>query len=220
MRYYFLKGKKNGCSDKKEIKRLIFSCFILVLICGILMCIPTSADAELYDNVIRFHVIANSDTEQDQSLKLSVRDAVIDRYSEYLSGYSAKEAAQAGLQTLTQEIEEFANAVISEHGYNYRCKVTLGEEYYQRTVYENFSMPKGRYTSLRIIIGEGKGHNWWCVLFPPLCTKAALKNSDISDSEDEFINVGFTGEQYNIITKTDRPRYRVKFKLLEILFGS
>ncbi len=219
MRYFFEKNKDKERKEQKDIRRLILSCFILVLICAILMCIPTAADARIYDNVIRFHVIANSDTDDDQSLKLEVRDSIIEKYSYYLSGYSSKEEAQAALESKKNEIKMYAESVVKKLGYDYECDVELGIEHYGRTVYESFSMPQGNYTSLRIIIGEGAGHNWWCVLFPPLCTKAALSSTEIADEKEEFTDVGFTGEQYNIITKTDKPKYKIKFRLLELFFG-
>ena len=80
-------------------------------------------------------------------------------------------------------------------------------------------MPRGNYTSFRIIIGDGAGKNWWCVLFPPLCTQVAMNTIYTDDMENAFIEAGFTGEQYKIITDTSKPRYRVKFRLLELLFG-
>lgn len=219
MRYFFNKKETKDNKERKAAKNLIICCFVFVLVCGLLMCFPTAADAEIYDNVIRFHVIANSDSDEDQTLKLNVRDAVIEKYSDVLSGYSSKEDALNMLESRLAEIEEYAESTVKELGYNYDCSVKLGIEHYGTTVYESFSMPKGRYTSLRIIIGEGKGKNWWCVLFPPLCTKAAINKTSVEDEKDEFIEVGFTGEQYNIITKNDKPKYKLKFRLLELFFG-
>ncbi len=214
MRYFFIKD------EKRRVKILFASLFILVLFVGALMIIPTSADAKIYDNVVRFHVIANSDSDEDQSLKLKVRDAVIEEYKDFLALYFDKEALVNALNSKTEEINSFAEKIIKEHGYSYSCKVTLGTEHYGRTVYESFSMPKGNYTSLRIIIGKGEGKNWWCVLFPLLCTKAAINECSIEDEKDEFTEVGFTAEQYNIITKNESPRYKLKFRLLELFFGT
>ncbi len=217
MRYFFSKQNKISVKIIKKIKFFLIGCFSLIVFCCILMCIPTSADAELYDNVIRLHVIANSDNELDQKIKLEVRDAVIDKYTPIFSGYVCKADAERTLEEYIPEINKYLNQFIKNSGYEYTCTVELGEEHYGRTVYERFSMPAGKYTSLRIIIGEGEGKNWWCVLFPPLCTKAAVSND--KKNEDEFIEVGFTGEQYNIITKNDKPRYKIKFRLLELFFG-
>ena len=221
MRYCFCKKKDDSFISRHKcgIRHLIICCFASVMLCGIIMCIPTEADAKIYDNVIRFHVIANSDSEADQALKLNVRDAVIDKYSEALSGYGSKKDAELGLLSITKEIEKYVNEFIKEQGSEYKCQVTLGAEYYNRTEYESFSMPSGHYTSLRIIIGEGEGKNWWCVLFPPFCTKAAIKQSDKAEDEEAFIQAGFTSEQYKIITENEKPRYRLKFRLLELLFG-
>lgn len=220
MRYLFV--KKCDCSldeQKKSVRRLISLCFLLVLFCGALMCIPTEADASLYDRVIRFHVIANSDAEEDQALKLKVRDCVVNKYADKLSGYTSKEVAERELGSYLDEIEHYVNEVIKNEGYAYTCQVRLGSEFYNRTEYESFSMPSGNYTSLRIIIGEGAGKNWWCVLFPPFCTRAAIKETEKVEDEEVFIEAGFTSEQYKIITQTEKPKYRIKFRLLELLFG-
>lgn len=220
MRYCFQKKTVVSSNNKKKsVRCLIALCFIMVLFCGFIMCVPTEADAELYDSVIRFHVIANSDTEEDQALKLKVRDAVIGQYSNKLSGYSSKEEAESEMISYTEEIETYVNEFIKQQGFAYICQVTLGQEYYNRTEYDSFSMPSGNYTSLRIIIGEGEGKNWWCVLFPPFCTRAAIKETDAKENEEVFIEAGFTSEQYKIITETDKPKYRLKFRLLELLFG-
>ena len=196
---------------------LMVCSFLFVTVAGIAMCIPTSADAELYDKVIRFHVIANSDSHEDQSLKINIRDAVLEQYSELLSGYESKQRAVEDLESKLEQIRVYSEGKIKELGFDYKCNIFLGTEYYPRTEYESFTMPAGSYTSLRIVIGEGEGKNWWCVLFPPLCTKAALKQE--KTDKEAFIEAGFTGDQFDMITKNDKPKYRLKFRLLELFFG-
>ena len=215
MRYCFF--NKNRCVGVSSTLFLV-SMFLLLL-GAITLCIPTSADGDVYDNVIRFHVIAQSDTEEDQALKLALRDAVIAEYSELLSNYDSKEEAYQSISRMTSEINAFCENFLVECGYDYDCTTIIDNEYYNRTYYESFHMPEGYYTSLRIIIGEGEGKNWWCVLFPPMCTKAAMNTITDEEFEQEFIEAGFTGEQYRIITETDKPKYKVKFRLLELLFG-
>lgn len=217
MRYYFF--NKNNCKCTKLSGPLFLISMLLLFLGAIGLCVPTSADGDVYDNVIRFHVIAQSDTEEDQALKLSLRDAVIAEYSDLLSGYSSKEEAYRDLSRITSEINEFCENFVHDHGFDYECTTIIGREYYDRTYYENFNMPEGYYTSLRIMIGEGKGKNWWCVLFPPMCTKAAMNTISDEEIEGEFIEAGFTGEQYRIITQTDKPKYKIKFRLIELLFG-
>lgn len=216
MRYFCFRKKKST----KSVGIVLAICFGLVILSGILMIIPSKQEGDIYDNVIRFHVIANSDSTEDQVLKLELRDAVIENYSDILKLCKDKKAAEVTLDSITDSINEFAHGFIKEKGFDYTCDTTLDKEYYNRIDYQNFSMPEGNYTSLRIKIGDGKGQNWWCVLFPPLCTQAALGKTSEEDYEDVFIEAGFTGEQYRILTENDKPKYRLKFRLIELLFGN
>ena len=99
---------------------------------------------------------------------------------------------------------------------NYDVDIIIGEEYYPTKNYENCAFPEGEYVSLRVCIGEAEGQNWWCCLFPPLCLSAASEDADESN-EDAFISVGFTGDQYKLITETEQPKYRIRFKILETI---
>ena len=210
MRYFFI------C--KREL--LFLACCILILVvCFISMYLPTEADADIYEKVVRLHVIANSDTEQDQTLKLMLRDTIIDKYRDILSSCKDKEEASKTLGLMIEDMREYSENYVREQGYDYNVEVYFGQEHYERTEYENFIMPSGDYLSLRVVIGEGEGKNWWCILFPPLCTQAAMNNVYEDDYEGAFIEAGFTGEQYRIITESDNRRYRIKFRILEILFG-
>ncbi len=219
MRYLFFYENEKTKKENRRNAALLLCCFLMIVLCGILMYVPSEADSQLYDSVIRFHVIANSDNETDQKLKLSVRDAVIAEYSDTLNAYESKDEANAELNRLLGEINAFCEDFIKAQGFDYKCSTVIGGEYYNRTEYSTFTMPAGNYTSLRIVIGDGAGKNWWCVLFPPMCTQMATKNVADDDMEQAFIEAGFTGEQYKIITETESPKYRVKFRLLELLFG-
>lgn len=210
MRYFF--------SLKKDFF-FVLCCFLIFTFCLASMYIPSDADAQIYDNVIRFHVIANSDTEQDQALKLKLRDAVLSEYRQVLESCYEKDDAYNTVSEMLCEIESFCKNYVSNSGYDYDIEAMLDTEYYERTEYKDFVMPRGNYASLRIIIGDGEGKNWWCVLFPPLCTKAAMNTVYEEDFEGAFIEAGFTGEQYRIITETENRKYRIKFRLLELLFG-
>ena len=170
--------------------------------------IPTAEECSIYDSTLRLHVIANSDTDTDQALKLKVRDAVV----EHISGYDAtsKEEALTAVMADTELIEDIAKAVLVENGVFQDVKIEIGEEEYPIRYYEDFSLPAGVYTSVRVIIGEGEGQNWWCVLFPPICSSYASEWD-----EEEYVSVGLSGEQYDLITGAG-GEYKVKFKLLEI----
>ena len=175
---------------------------------------PLKDEEKLYDNVIRLHILANSDSEQDQSLKLKVRDEVLLQYSERLGKAENIEEASQEVEALLSEITKTAESVIKKEEYEYTVNAFFDREYYPERVYENTHFPSGNYISLRIIIGEGKGQNWWCVLFPPLCLSTAYGDKV---ETDDSIPVGLTPEQYRVITKSDDVKYVLKFKMLEIL---
>ena len=175
---------------------------------------PLKDEEKLYDNVIRLHILANSDRAEDQSLKLKVRDEVLLQYSERLGKAENIEEASQEVEALLSEITKTAESVIKKEGYEYTVNAFFDREYYPERVYENTHFPSGNYISLRIIIGEGKGQNWWCVLFPPLCLSTAYGDKV---ETDDSIPVGLTPEQYRVITKSDDVKYVLKFKMLEIL---
>ncbi len=195
----------------KTLLYLTFTVFLIVAILGVL---PIHGEAAIYDNVLRLHVLANSDTEEDQALKLRVRDAVIAEARVLLGGCEDFDAAQNVLsrEENLSRLADAARNVIASEGYSYPVSVTLSREKYPRRTYDSFCFPAGTYTSLRVMIGEAEGENWWCVLFPQLCLGAAS-----GSNENAFISAGFTPDQYKIVTDTDEPEYQVKFKLLELL---
>lgn len=170
--------------------------------------IPKADEAEIYDACVRLHVIANSDSESDQELKLKVRDKLLEKVDEY-EAKDKKEAIYL-LEENKEELITLAKEVVSKEGEDYNVKIEIGLEDYPTRTYEDFSLPAGEYTSVRVIIGEGKGQNWWCVLYPPLCTSSAIKYD-----EDAYIDVGLTKDQYGLITGVS-GNYKVKFKFLEL----
>ncbi len=182
----------------------------LILLLGIL---PVHGESEIYENVLRLHVLANSDSEEDQALKLKVRDAVLAKSEELFADCETREEAIAVTKQNLSVLENTAREVLRAEGASDRVRVELGEEVYPTRNYESFCFPAGSYLSLRIILGEGEGQNWWCVLYPPMCLSAASAKSTQSDAA---ITVGFTGEQYRVITESTAPTYRVRFRLLEV----
>ena len=174
---------------------------------------PTEKEYEIYNSTVRLHVLANSDSDKDQELKLKVRDALLERVNALEA--TTKDEALKKINENKQELEEIAKEVIEENGYSYGVKIEIGKEYYETRYYEDFALPAGEYTSVRVIIGEGQGKNWWCVLYPPLCSSQAL-----AYDEDACIEVGLTKEQYNLITQNSSGEYKIKFRLLEIMAQS
>ncbi|MBQ9115849.1 MAG: stage II sporulation protein R [Clostridia bacterium] len=199
---------------KKYLSIIIFLSFILVL--GA-VCISFQREAmEIYDKTLRLHILANSDSERDQALKLKVRDAVLDCLSGELATCNTKAEAEETVVALKNEIEDVARETMEAYGVDYAVNLTVTEEYYPRREYEGITLPAGNYTSVRILIGESEGQNWWCVLFPQVCTDTA------TPADEKLAQVGFTPSQIRLLTKQEEPEYRVKFKIVELieaLFG-
>ena len=197
---------------------LIFCVFILVgvLLLGVL---PTHGEADIYDSVLRLHVLANSDSEYDQALKLQVRDGVLGVTAELLADCTTRDQAVAIMSDNLEAVRRAAEEVISAEGAEYDVTVKLCCEDYPTKNYESVCFPAGEYMSLQVCIGEAEGKNWWCVLFPGMCLSAASK----TDAQQAFIQAGLTPEQYKLITESDGAKYKLRFKFLEILeqtFGS
>ncbi len=195
-------------------KKFYVAIVVLLVTLMALSFLPVHGEREVYDTVVRLHVLANSDSEADQALKLKVRDAVLEVSAPLVEDCTTQAEAVEALTAHLTELESAARTVISSEGYDYPVTVRLGEEVYPTRAYESCAFPAGTYVSLRVLIGSGEGQNWWCCLFPPLCLSAATAKED---NEDAFIRVGLTKDQYGIITETGKTKYKVRFKLLEVL---
>ena len=187
---------------------------VLTLVWGATALLPVHGEDEIYDAVVRLHVVANSDSERDQALKLQVRDAVLALTTERLDGCASREEAEARLSDMLDELTETARAVLAAQDDDSDVRVTLGREEYPTRNYESFCFPAGEYVSLRVLIGAAAGENFWCVLFPPLCISAATVTRE--QAEEEFIAVGLSRDQYGIITETQDTKYKLRFKFLEV----
>ncbi len=166
---------------------------------------------ELADSVIRFHVIANSDSQADQALKLAVRDRVLARAEAIYPENATLDEAQTALEGHLNLLAAAGREVVEEQGYDYPVSASLEDCWFPTREYEGFALPAGNYTALRVIIGEGKGRNWWCVAFPPLCVGAA------SETVDQALEAGhFTPDQGALVTG-DGEGYVLKFKAMELL---
>ena len=162
---------------------------------------------DVRENVLRLHVIAASDSDEDQALKLKVRDAVLKEGEDIFNGSVNIDNA---VQKITPEIERLSTAakkVINENGFDYDVKVTLGREFFTTRTYENITLPAGRYLAVRVVIDKGAGHNWWCVMFPPLCLPAAEASTDIDDV--------LTDKGVKLVEKN--PKYEPRFKIIELI---
>lgn len=182
----------------------IFTAMILsVLIYGLSHFV--SGCENVKESVLRLHVIANSDTQEDQDLKLKVRDAIIETGAVLFEDCENKNRAAYTAKEKSEMIKTVAQEVIKEEGKDYPVSVFVGQENYPTRTYENVTLPAGEYTSLRVIIGEGEGHNWWCVVFPPMCVTAA--------SEDDSLKKVLNSDGMQVVNSD--PKYEVRFKFVE-----
>lgn len=197
---------------KTRIGRISAALLLLATLLALLLPAVSlfQGDSAVYNRVIRLHVLANSDRAEDQALKLKVRDAIVRRTAEILAGCGSAEEAEERLAGAKEHIAAFAEEALRAEGSKQGVEVMLCREQYPTKEYSGFRLPQGTYTSLRVLIGEGAGHNWWCVLYPSLCLSASL-----GEAEDAFLAVGFSPDQIRVLTDTDRKQYVVRFRILE-----
>lgn len=163
---------------------------------------------ELADKVVRLHILANSDSEEDQALKLQVRDVVLTRAEELLRASDGRGEAEVMLREHLRELTQMAQTAIAENGYGYSVRTELANTVFPTREYEGFSLPAGNYLALRVIIGEGGGKNWWCVVFPPLCSQSS------ADLAQTAMAAGLS--QSDVALLEEDGGYVLKFKSIEI----
>lgn len=186
---------------KKTILKIEASIIVAVLIINIFSIAGFSKQcSEIRNKVLRMHVIANSDEDFDQELKLKVRDAVLNEGKELFDGSLTASDAEKKIVPNIDRLKSVALKIIQDEGYDYNVEIYVVKEYFKTRVYENsVTLPAGEYTAVKVVIGEGKGKNWWCVMFPPMCLPAAKGNTKINDvlNSDE-INIVNNGKKYSI----------------------
>lgn len=187
------------------LKAILAFCMSFILLLTIDCLIPRDED-KIYNSVIRLHILANSDSETDQNLKLKVRDAIIAESGDLFSDTSADKLPLDQMEALGGKFSDIANRVIQENGFTYTASAEWGKETYPTREYDGISFPAGEYYSLRINLGEAEGHNWWCVLFPPLCTNASSAKKNLSE-------MGISDNGTKVYT---HKRFIFRFKLLEL----
>ncbi|MBQ7820891.1 MAG: stage II sporulation protein R [Clostridia bacterium] len=187
---------------------------------------PVNGEEAIYSKILRLHVIANSDSDYDQDMKLAVRDAVLAElaclYSE--NGVSSLREAKKAVDDNRERLVSAAKKAVFDYGGAYDVTLELGRELYPTKSYDNVTLPAGEYESLKIRIGNAEGKNWWCVLFPTLCLVQASRDESADtyvyeENGEKFIAAGFTPEEIRIITEAESDEIKVKFRFLEI-FGS
>ena len=160
------------------------------------------------DSMIRLHVVANSDNPGDQAIKFNVRDAVLSDAQDLLQHTTSRDEAMNVLASGLPQLTETANKTLRQLGASDRATVTLKRELFGTRYYDTFTLPGGYYEALRVTIGEGDGKNWWCVVYPPLCTAAC------TDMEQVAIDAGLSGDDVKLITEEDG--YVLRFRAMEL----
>lgn len=163
----------------------------------------------LSQQFVRLHVIANSDSQDDQTMKLAVRDAILSYAEQILPSGLSMEETQAALAAQLDTLESIGEQAVRAYGADYSVAVSLTDAHFPTKVYEDFSLPAGTYRALRVVIGDGAGENWWCVVFPPLCLGAVSE-----DAATEAMAYGVDEESARLITG-ENEGYILKFKCLE-----
>ncbi len=184
------------------------------LACGILLAflfqtVSFSKTCEgIEQSVLRVHILANSDSEEDQALKLLVRDAVVEAGAGLLNGVTDSKTARKRLQEVLPQLQQTAQKCVNEHGYPYAVNAEVTTMYFTTRMYGDYTLPAGNYDAVRITIGSGEGRNWWCVMYPPLCVSAATDKQSL----EEVLNA----EQQQ--TVKGGKRFAVRFKIVEWIY--
>lgn len=201
------------------MKKLLHSIILLILLFTfVLITLKSYASTiseDLSDNFFRLHILANSDSEEDQKLKLKVRDNIV-KYMNQLS-YSGL-TKQDAINLTNSHLEDFkqiAEETISNEGYNYPISLEIGNFYFPTKNYGNISLPAGYYDALKIEIGEAKGKNWWCSLFPPLCF-VDISSGIINEESEKYLKNNLSEEEFAIITDNSET-IKFKFKIIELI---
>lgn len=200
----------------KIFQKLFLIIFLLIIFILISAASYVSAVSNNISNsVFRLHVIANSDSKEDQDLKYIVRDNILKYMNTLTKDISSKELAIQIAKEHESEFYNIAKQTIQEQGYNYDVNIEIGNFYFPTKNYGDISFPAGYYDSLKIKIGNASGQNWWCVMFPPLCF-VDMSTGIVPDESKETIKNNISEEGYTLISDTDNNNVKFKFKLIEL----
>lgn len=210
-------------SDTKKYRTLFL---VIAIIIGLTYCLMTAGpntdiqtiQSGIADKIVRFHVIANSDSEEDQSLKLKVKEAIVDYTRPILSHSSGISESEQLLLKESENIKNLAHQIISDNGYDYPVTVELTDTYFPTKSYGSYTFPPGTYRAFEIKIGAAKGKNWWCVLYPPLCF-IDIAHGVVDENADELLKETLTTDEFNAVSDTEKVVYRFKYlRFLNKLF--
>ena len=188
----------------------------LVALC-MTICVTAYSDgvqADLQNNLIRLHIIADSDDDNDQAVKLKVRDAILKNVGDRLSKTDKNECRDEIINDLN-EFEDIANDVLRENGFLYTAHAEYGKFEFPEKTYKSMVLPAGEYYGVRIVLGSGEGHNWWCVMYPPLCIADSVSAEFMPEAKAE-LKAAVSDSLYKIISEPESGEIKIKFKILEI----
>ena len=191
-------------------QKIVIFTFLIVFLISCWIVSSEAAICDISENIVRLHIIANSNSRVDQELKLYIRDCLLDKVRDediYNKEYIYENA---------DEITRFCNTLIKEKGFNYQARVMKGKYYFPTKTYQNISLPAGEYEAIRIVLGEGCGENWWCVMYPPLCFTNESRGT-LSEKELSALADGMSKEGFDIINNNeDKITIKPAFKLVEL----
>lgn len=164
---------------------------------------------ELTDNILRLHIIANSDSERDQSVKLEVRDRIALSSEKIFGGCESREDILKAAEENLWYMEETAREVLSENGFDYSVSAEIADTHFDRRYYGDITMPEGDYTALKITLGNGEGHNWWCVMYPPLCLPCFTDSEEDTDEILREYSDVISEDEADILRNSEKVEVRL-----------
>ena len=193
------------------MKTVVTSFLCVAIALFLLLALPTAGEEQVYDSVLRLHILACSDSTEDQNAKIAVRDALLSLTGEEMLAFSSLKEAETWVEANGERLTAEADRVLRERGCEYTARLSLGKKHFDTRVYENFTLPAGYYTALTVTLGEGKGQNFFCMLYPSLCVAPALGDTVSSDTVSEDDTRLFTDSGYVLKLRS--------LELLSALFG-
>ena len=203
-----------------KLKRIftifIFTIFLLFLFVFISAKSYSNAMSKsISDKFLRLHVIANSDSTEDQILKYQIRDAILEYMKPILENANSKEEALTLLTNQQKNLEIIAKKITVDNNFDYDITVSIGNFYFPTKEYSNFILPNGFYDALQIKIGKATGQNWWCVMFPSLCITD--QSCNFTNSSEEFLQENLSNEEFKVLyNNPENQQLKIKFKLIEL----
>ena len=200
-----------------KFKRCLILIFLLIIYIFVSAISYTHAICkDISDNIFRLHVIANSDSSEDQNLKLLVRDSILSYINTISSDITSKEELISLVNENLNVLEELAEKTIVENGYNYDVSLEIGNFSFPTKNYGDITLPPGYYDALRVKIGKAEGQNWWCVMFPPLCF-VDVTTGIVPEDSKEILKENLSAEEFDLISDTSNSNTHFKFKIVEVL---